>query len=143
MIWLCASLCVAACAAETPYDASGRSSLDESETTSELGAAVVVNARASDSFERIQAAAVAASAAACHGTTSCAGGTLIRGTFTVDCGSPVCGLTGCGKLGTSNKVFKEQPREQYQAFAMPSGLVCLAYHPYIPQLLTTCCLIAD
>jgi hypothetical protein len=146
MIWLCASACLAACAAETSYDSSGRSSLDDNtaETTSELGAPVLVDARASDGLDRIHSTAVAASAAACHGTTSCPGGTLISGTFTVDCGSPVCGLTGCGKssLGVL-KVFKEQPREQYQAFAMPNGTVCLAYHPTIPGLLTTCCLVDD
>jgi hypothetical protein len=145
MTWLCASAFVAACAAEVPRNGSSGSAVDdsESEATSELGLAVMVNARTSDSLERIHAEAVAASAAACHGTTSCPGGVLISGTFTVDCGSPVCGTTGCGKTGGTLKVFKEQPREQYQAFAMPDGSVCLAYHRTISGLLTTCCLVSN
>lgn len=145
MTWLCASAFVAACAAEVPRDVSSSTAVDdsESEATSELGLAVTINARASDSLERIHAEAVVASAAACHGTTSCPGGLPISDTFTIDCGSPVCGTTGCGKSGTSLKVFKEQPREQYVAYAMPDGSVCLAFHRTISQLLTTCCLISD
>jgi hypothetical protein len=145
MIWLCASAFVAACAAEAPRDVSSSGAVDdsESEATSELGLAVMINARASDSLERIHAEAVATSATACHGTTSCPGGVLISGTFTVDCGAQVCGITGCSSIGGVLKNHKEQPREQYQAFAMPDGSVCLAYHRTISQLLTTCCLVSD
>lgn len=144
-IWLCASVCLAACAAE-PSGEVGRSSVDDSEAeaTSELGSPVVLNLRASESLDRVHSEAIAASAAACHGTTSCAGGVLISGPFTVDCGSPVCGLTGCGKPDIGPlRVHKEQPREQYNAYAMPNGLVCLAYHRTIPGLLSTCCIVDD
>ena len=144
MTWLCASAFVAACAAEVPRDVSSSAADDsESEATSELGLAVMIDARASDSLERIHAEAVAASAAACHGTTSCPGGLPISDTFTIDCGSPVCGITGCGKVGTSIKVHKEQPREQYVAYAMPDGSVCLAFHRTISTLLSTCCLVSN
>jgi hypothetical protein len=143
-IWLCASVCLAACAAEPPSEANRSSVENEAEVTSDLSSAVVLNLRASESLDRIQGEAIAASASACHGTTSCPGGVFISGPNTVDCGSPVCGLTGCGKVGIGPlRVHKEQPREQYNAYAMPNGLVCLAYHPTISTLLSTCCIVDD
>src|SRR5262249_2792830 len=96
-----------------------------------------------DSAEVIHAAAVASSAGACHGATSCAG-MPIGGEFTINCGSPICGTTGCGKPGVGPlMVCREQPRETYQADAVQGGPVCDVYQPAPPQLLTNSCCIVD
>jgi len=140
LIWLCASVCIAACAAEAPVDVSG----DEHAAASELVStpSVLINAVPTDSPERIQSVAAAISAAACHGTTTCAG-PVIGPVFTVDCGPQLCGTTGCGKPGVGPlRAHKVQPREQYQAYDV-GGTVCLAYHPTTSGLLSTCCLVDD
>jgi len=114
--------------------------------TSELVAPVIVDVRASDGLERIHAAAIAASAPACHGTTQCTGGTAIPpGTsLTVECGAVQCGTTGCGKIGIGPlRAHQEQPQEAYFAFVMPNGDTCLAYNPSSPRSLTACCVIPD
>jgi len=141
-IWFSVIGCMAACATDNGGNAPERGSSDyqEGALTSELTAPVIVNVRVTESPERILQAATAASAAACHGTTTCDGTVLPGGFITVACGAPVCGLDGCGKSGPDLlSVHKVQLQERYQAFATPAGTVCLQYQPTISILLQTCC----
>ena len=143
MIWLCVMAGIGACMTEPARPAPEIGDLDGEQAVLASSPSVLISARASDGPEQIHQAAVVASAAACHGTTTCAG-VPIGGVFTVDCGPTVCGTTGCGKpdIGPP-RVHRVQPREQYQAFAVDGGTVCLAYHPTIGGLLSSCCILDD
>ena len=89
---------------------------------------VLLDVRATDGPERIHAAAQSASLSACHGYTTCSGGTLLNLSYiTVNCGEPYCSTTSCA-VSPRAKV-KKQPRERYRSYAMPDNTVCLAYEP--------------
>jgi hypothetical protein len=151
IIWSCVGVFVAACAAESPSEESdsnaeeskrNSSSYDESALTTDSYPTILIQAKATDSLDHIQREAIAVSAAACHGTTTCPGGLPISGFFTLHCGSPMCSTTGCGKPDVGPpRVFKVQPRERYQAFSMPDGAVCLAFQPTQNLQLNTCCIL--
>jgi len=130
--WLFACAFIAACAPEGSRQVIEANAAGDPEATiaSELGAPVIldVNAQAPGGLDRIQQLAQAASADACHGKTTCTGGSPIGPFFTIDCGEPLCGTEAtCGKFVKWMHLL--QPQEQYQGFAMPDGKSCLAYRP--------------
>jgi hypothetical protein len=123
MTWIVSSICVAACATGQPSDSS-----ETSTSTGELGAPVILSARPDVGEAEINAQAIAASAPACHGTTSCPGGVVINPTpMIVDCGPHTCGGPGCpAKNPTHTQLV--QPQEHYVSYSV-GGSVCLAYAP--------------
>ena len=134
-IWLCLSACLSACAVEGPAEETAAAASEQR---------VLIDVRATDGLERIHQAA-GALATSCHGTTTCPGGIVIGGFFTIECGAQFCSTQGCGKclpLGDPDCTLKSllrQPREQYQPFVMPDGTVCLAYHPTTPLDVSCSC----
>jgi hypothetical protein len=127
-IWMFACAFVAACATGQPPD-----SAETGTSASELSAPVMLSAHPGDGAAEINAQAIAESAAACHGTTTCPGGVFINGPFIVDCGPLACGGPACparNPIGTQ----RVQPREHYTAYAVGSS-VCLAYAPSTPRVL--------
>jgi hypothetical protein len=142
LIGLCASACVVACAIDPGNAVSERSAdeVTEANPTSELAPALEVSA--TDSPEWIREVARLASAAACHGTTTCTGGTPYADAFIVECGSPECTKNNCGIGGPPNRVSKVQPEESVQAFFVPGKPEpCYQYHPVRARPLNTCCFI--
>jgi hypothetical protein len=133
LVCLFTTLAITACA-QPPSD-------DATATLEETSAPVLISARQSDGLEAIQNEAATASAAACHGTTLCPGGVFIADGLTNECGATTCSTTssGCGKPGSEHGVRRQQPLETYTSYAMPGGLVCLAYRPAGNRLLSTCC----
>jgi hypothetical protein len=133
LVCLFTTLAITACA-QSPSD-------DATPNLEETSAPVLISARQSDGLEAIQNEAATASAAACHGTTLCPGGVFIANGLTNECGATSCSTTsfGCGKPGSEHGVRRQQPLETYTSYAMPGGLVCLAYHPAGSKLLTACC----
>ena len=131
VIFLCACALVTACmTSSSGPDEELESRVgdpDEAPTAPIGGAPVLIDARATDDLDRIHAAASSASLTSCHGTTTCPGGLPISSFYTVSCGAPYCSNQGC--LKSEFYTVKKQPRESYQAFAMPDGSVCLAYQP--------------
>src|SRR5262245_5829419 len=87
------SVCIAACAAEIPDPAGAGTGDDQATATSELATPVFVAARASDGLAAIHAAAIAASAPACHASIPC-NGPVIGPVFVVDCGPVECSTQG-------------------------------------------------
>ena len=143
LISLCASACVVGCAIDpdNPVSERGVDEVTAANPASELAPALEVSA--TDSPERILEVARLASAAACHGTTTCPGGTPLADAVIVECGLPECTDEGCAPGGKKNRFLRVQPQESIREFLMPTNpdSTCFEYHPVHSRLLNTCCFI--
>jgi hypothetical protein len=96
MILLCACAWISACVAPGGERDPQVGYQDEEEVAAAVdGAPVLLDVRATDAPERIQAAALSASLTACHGYTTCAGGVMIGDLTGVSCGAPYCSFEKC------------------------------------------------
>lgn len=139
-IWLCAFMLIAACAVVDDRDEpeSADPSADISGDVDEGPSAqddAFLAALATGDITQIQAAAVAASAAACHGTTTCTGLPINPNFQLVDCGPTFCGSTFCGPRCPSSDPQCDRPiairqgREQFRVWRTNDGGTCVEYRP--------------
>lgn len=149
LLWMCACVCLTACAIENPGELiDGETALAEESglDPAELDIALASDMEATDVGATDDGAVWTGTeiAAACHGTVSCTQG--IPGNWvTTFCGTPSCTNQGCSPgcdpadPDCEIKRIYKQPREQRRDWCDAEGnIICREYRPYPAYQTCTC-----